>query len=75
VRLELVELDLHDSVRVEEYVRDLVEADHRPVGEGDVDGGGKGRLAVPERLSRVRVDPPVRAEPGDPLPGRIGRPV
>jgi hypothetical protein len=75
VCLELVELDLHDSVPVEEDVRDLVEADPRPVGEGDVDAGGEGRLAFPERLPSVRVDLPVRAEPGDPLPGRVGRPV
>src|SRR6266508_1187243 len=75
VRLELVELDRHDSVRVEEDVRDLVEADPRPVGEGDVDAGGEGRLAFPERLSSVRVDLPVRPEPGDPPPGRVGGPV
>ena len=75
MRLQLVELDLHDSVRVEEDVRDLVEADHRPVGEGDVDAVGEGRLAFPERLSSVRVDLPVRAEPGDPVPGRVRRPI
>jgi hypothetical protein len=35
VRRQLVERDLFDSGRIEENMSDLVEADPRPVSEGD----------------------------------------
>jgi hypothetical protein len=55
VRLLLEELELHDSARVEHGVTDLVEADPRLVGKGDLGAEGEGRLALPERLSLLLV--------------------
>src|SRR5207244_2905866 len=75
VREFLEELDLHDSGLVEDDVTILVEADFRPVGEGDGAVEGEARLALPKGLSCIRVDLPVRTEPADRPPGRIGRPV
>lgn len=53
VRLLLEELELDDSGRVEDDVTDLVEADPRPVGEGEEPGAVPAGGRVP-RANRAR---------------------